>query len=178
MTHSNEVAAVPLPPHLGPDFYLWLLVESQQDADLLSTPDLGKVTVWPEDRIVFRAADSNRPDTVLTGFNPGRSRACRAAIRDGRVIEQIRLGIRRDDREFTVTLVTPGMHILGLKLPVLVVGDSEEALYDRMFLYEEAHLILTQLFQRFCEVRTLDWPRLLERVREWLGEEDGELDDE
>ena len=59
----------------------------------------------------------------------------------------------------------------ALKLPQVVGGDGEEALYDRMALYEELHFILVAFLNRFAAERTgPTWEAsTLPMMRRWVS---------
>jgi len=129
--------------------------------------EVGQVVVWVEDRLAFRTASDQRATAVLTGEDPASSPEAKAALRGGKVLHELRLGLRRDDREYVATLSGPAMDIKQLKLPSF--GEGEDGLvYDRMFLYEELCYILGALFQEFAVIRASeDWveavfPQLVE----------------
>ena len=97
----------------------------------------------------------------------------RAALAGGKVLNELRVGFRRDDREFTVTLKRPAMHITGAKLPQVVSDGVDEILYDRMFLYGELSMVLAALYDAFAEKRvSSEWDsEVLPGLRRWIGGE-------
>ena len=165
--------ATPIPPHLAAEFYAWLWWRSEQREGALDVGgDVGRLTVWMDDKLAFRSADETKVSATMTGVNPSRQLAAKAALRDGKVLQEVRIGIRRDDREFSVTLKGPGVDIARVKLPQAVDGSGEEALYDRMFLYEELHLVLGRMFATFSEERgSAMWgDKVLPEIRTWVTE--------
>lgn len=146
--------ATPIPAHLGGEFYLWLWWASEQQGGRfdLANP-VGTTHVWVDDRLAFRRPDDTKVTAVMTGENPSTSLEARAALAGGKVIQDLRLGVRRDDREFFVTLRGPGVFIGGLKLPQVLSEAGDEAVFDRMFLFEEFTLILEGLLRSFAGIR-------------------------
>ena len=57
----------------------------------------------------------------------------RAALAGGKVLHEVRIGMRREDREFFVTLKGPAMHLTGLKLPVVVTEPTPEMCASAVF---------------------------------------------
>ena len=108
--------------------------------------------------------------TVMTGESPSTTLEARAALAGGKVLNDIRLGIRRDDREFVVTLKGAGMHLQSIKLPQVMSETPDEAVFDRMFLYEELCFIIKGLFQNFSSMRSGEvWGReVLPNMRSWI----------
>jgi hypothetical protein len=171
--------STPVLPHLAAEFLLWLwwsAAHSGCRADL--GEELGSVDFWVDDRLAFRTPDEGRAAAVITGENPAESPEARAAIAGGKVLRELRLCIRREEREFAVTLKAPNLDLAQVSLPQVVTGDGEEALYDRMFLYEELHSLVAAFFQGFAIARaTGDWDDVTApSIRRWVGERTQSLD--
>ncbi|MBX2803860.1 MAG: hypothetical protein KTR31_39655 [Myxococcales bacterium] len=167
----SQEDGLPLVPHVAGEFYAWLWWASEQQAAVFELPDpVGRVDVWVEDRLAFRYPDDTRVAAVMTGDNPAATLEARAALAGGRVLQEIRLGVRRDDREFLTTLKGPSAHMQGVKLPQVVSEGGEEVLYDRIHLYEELCLVVAGLFRQFADVRTSDsWQtEVLPALHAWI----------
>lgn len=153
---------LPIVPHLAGEFYAWLWWASEQRGAVFALPDpVGQVDVWVEDRLAFRRPDDTRVAAVMTGENPAATLEARAALAGGKVLQEIRLGLRRDDREYFVTLKGAAMHLTALKLPQVVTEGGEEVVYERIHLVDELVLVLGGLFGEFAAVRA---------SRAWQGE--------
>lgn len=161
------------PPHVASEFYLWLWFRSDQgDGELAMGDEAGDVTFWVDDRIAFRPAGDARATAVLTGDNPGTSPEARAALAGGKMLRDLKLALRRGEREYEVTLRGPGVEIAAAKLPGLLKGgDPAEILYERAYLYEELHYVLGRLFTAFAEERTGPaWQdTTLPAIRAWIA---------
>ena len=171
-----SIEATPIPAHTAGEFYLWLWWESEQRGGRFELADpAGMVHVWVDDRLAFRLPDDTKVTAVMTGENPSTSLEARAALAGGKVIQELRLGVRRDDREFFATLKGPAMHIGGLKLPQALSEGEDEAVFDRMFLYEEFVMVLKGLLAVFASRRTSDdWSRdIMPAMRAWLVGQQG-----
>ncbi|HNC96640.1 MAG TPA: hypothetical protein PKY30_07850 [Myxococcota bacterium] len=157
----NEEKDELLPGHIASDFYLWLWYRSETGGGHLDLGEGEEVDFWVDDRISFRTPGEQKVSAVMTGEHPGGSPEARAALAGGKVLRDVRLALKREDREYMVTLKGPLIEVSGAKLPGLVkTGDTAEILYERMFLYEELGLMLRGLFRRFAELRTSDqWDR-------------------
>jgi hypothetical protein len=159
-----------IPAHIASDFYLYLWYRSETGAGQLELEEGVVVDFWVQDRIAFRTVGEQKVSAVMTGEHPSGSPEARAALTGGKVIRDVRLAFRRDDREYFVTLKGPGIEVCGAKLPGLVkTGDINEILAERMYRYEELHWIISSLFRRFSEVRTShDWDvGVLPQLRQW-----------
>ena len=163
---------LPVAPHTASEFYTWLWYQSEKNESRFDLGgDIGKIELWVDDRLAFRLPDSPKPSAVLTGENPSTSMEARAALLGGKVVHDLRLAIRRDDREFGVTLKGATLDLQRAKIPQAIEGTSEEALHDRMFLYEELTAILGALFREFAKLRTSKaWGKTtLPAIRKWVA---------
>ncbi len=169
---SNE--ATPIPAHLGPEFLLWLWWRSERDEGRfdLDKP-VGRVSVWVDERLAFRRPSDQKVTAVLTGENPSTTPEARAALAGGKVVQDLRIGMKRDDREYTATLRGSGIDVAALKVPQVMSEKEDDAIADRMFLYEEFVLVLVGLFRAFAADRAgRDWSKVtLPAMRTWLATE-------
>jgi hypothetical protein len=168
---TEEMAGAP--PHVASEFYLWLWFRSDQgDGELVMDDEAGDVTFWVEDRIAFRPAGDARATAVLTGDNPGTSLEARAALAGGKMLRDLKLALRRGEREYEVVLRGPGIEITAAKLPGLLKGgDPAEILYERAYHYEDLHYVLGCLFRAFAAERTCPaWQETtLPAMRAWVS---------
>ena len=95
--------------------------------------DVGDVELWIDDRLAFRSPNTTKVVAVLTGESPSTTLEARAALAEERYFKDIQLGIRRDDREFYVTLKGAGMHLQSVKFTWVMSETPDEAVFDRMF---------------------------------------------
>ena len=171
---SDDDRGLPILPHVASEFYAWLWWASERNAGVFVLREpVGRVDVWVDERLAFRNPEDTRVSAVMTGENPSASIEARAALAGGKVLQELRVGIRRDEREFFVTLKGPAAFIQGLKVPSVVKDGGAEAVYERMHLYEEVTLIVGGLFQAYADARNGDgWSsEVLPGLRSWiLGE--------
>mgnify|MGYP006928197029 CR=1 FL=1 len=168
---SAEDEGLPILPHLASEFYTWLWWSSEELSGVFDLADpVGRVDVWVDERLAFRNPNDTKITATMTGENPSSTLEARAALAGGKVLQELRVGVRRDDREFFTTLKGPAMHLSGLKLPQVVNEGGEEVLYDRMHLYEELCFILAGLVQQYADVRNgPHWDdSVFPRLRGWI----------
>jgi len=131
---------------------------------------IGVVDVWVDERLAFRDSSDDRPRAVLTGENPSQTLEARAALAGGKLLRELQLGIRREEREYSVTLKGTILDMSGVKLPP---GEAEEdsVIYDRMFFYEELYSVLSKLLEAFAIVRTTEaWDQgTKDAMAEWIA---------
>jgi len=164
--------STPTLPHVTSQFYSWLWWHIEAHGGELDLDEpVGAVEVWIDERLAFRVPGEAKVTAVLTGDNPAATLESRAALAGGKVLDEMRIGLRRDSREFLVTLKGATMDLTGVKLPAVLDSAEDEAVYDRMFLYEELCLLVGGLFERYSSLRTS--PSWDERegasLRAWLA---------
>ena len=165
--------ALPVVPHMAGELYLWIWWLSDiQGGQIDIGGDVGRVELFVDERLAFRAPQETKVSAVLTGERASDSVESRAAVWGGKVLQEVRLRIVRDDRQFLVTLKGPEVHLTGLKLPQALKDSQEEAIYDRMFLYEELCFVVGGLLRDFAQLRTSSaWEAdVVPRIKAWVGE--------
>ena len=157
--------------HVACEFLAWVWFETERTGGRMDLgAPLGVVDVWVDERLAFRDSTDDRPRAILTGENPSQTLEARAALAGGKLLRELQLGIRREERDYSVTLKGGLLDFCGVKLPP---GEAEEEslIYDRMFFYEELHLVLSKLLQRFAETRTSEeWEQSTKAaIGEWIA---------
>ena len=156
MSDSNE-DGLPSPPHIASEFYVWLWWESERNGGHFDVGDpIGAVDVWVDARLAFRRPGDSKITAVLTGDDASTTLESRAALAGGKVLDEVRLRVQRDEREYSVSLKGPTVAIQRAKLPPSGTDADESPLYDRMFHYEELEKIVAGLFRQFTEERMKD----------------------
>lgn len=184
---SEEMEGYPVLPHLGSEFLLWLwyhsdteggcfnftgIAEDEEDGQIDPNAILS-VNLWVDERIALRQSNENKVTAVLTGDNPSAYLESKAALAGGKVLQELRVGLRTDDREYFVTLKGPELRIHAAALPAAQIGDGEDAfaglVAERMLLLEELDRILALLFREYCLLRTsLDWLPTAKAMYSWV----------
>ena len=168
---SEGTETTPVIPHLASEFYLWLWWSSERTGGVFELGgDVGRIDLWVDDRLAFRVPGDRKVSAVLTGENPAEALEAKAALYGGKVLHEVRVRIKRDDRDFVVTLKGPEMHVTRASLPAALQDTAEEAIYDRLFLYDELTFLLSALFESFGAVRTSGaWKdEVLPALRGWV----------
>ncbi len=169
MSHPSAVdVGRPALPHLSAEFFVWLWYASERDGGSMPHGD-GIVDVWVEDRLSFRTPDEDKVRAVMTGENAAASREARAALASGKVVRDLQVHLRNEEREYTLVLRGVHLDLAGLKLPPHAKDGEEELLYERMFLYEDVYAVLKSLYRRFAEERvSAAWSAAtLPAIRRW-----------
>ncbi len=149
----------PVLPHLSIEFLIWLWTATVREGGTMNLgEELGVIEVWVDQRMAFRGPDEQRARAVITGDEAAESREARAALSSGKVLSALQLHLRREEREYSVTLKAPLLDMTGVKFPSHATDGEEELLFERMALYEELWSLVRGLYQRFALERTaLNW---------------------
>lgn len=160
----------PALPHLTSEFLVWLWYASERDQGRLELGgDEGSVDFWVDQRLAFRTPDEDKPKAVLTGDNPSATLEARAALAGGKIVQDLRLGLRRQGREYSLSIKGVHLDVAAAKLPTECKGGEDEVLYERMFLYEDLWFAVRALYRQFARERaSADWASLhLPAMRGW-----------
>ena len=172
---GGDAEGLPILPHISGEFYIWFWWASERQSTVFDLPDpIGRVEAWVDARLAFRLPSDSKVSAVMTGENPANTLESRAALAGGKVLNDVRMGIKRDDREFMVNLKGPAIHLVAAKLPQVVKEGGEEAIFERMHLYEELCLIISGLFQEYARVRSSTaWDKeIVPALRRWVAGQD------
>ena len=125
MSDTKVPEGLPIVPHLSGEFFAWLWWTSEQRGSSFDLgPPVGAVDVWVDERLAFRNAEETKVSAVMTGDNPSASLEARAALAGGKILQEIRLGLRREDREYFVTLKGPAMDLAGAQAAGQMVKEG------------------------------------------------------
>ncbi len=159
-------------PHLTAEFFVWLWYAADREGGTFDLGDpIGLVDMWVENRLSFRVPDEDKARAVLTGDDTAASPEARAALASGKVVRDLQLHLRREEREYSVTLRGANLDLAGLKLPPHATDGEAELLYERMFLYEDAWEVIGALYRMFARERTSDYwyQSLVPAIRAWAA---------
>ena len=167
----SDESSAPALPHLTAEFFVWLWYASERDGGTMTLGAAGVCDVWVEERLSFRIPDEDKARAVLTGENTSSAPEARAALASGKVVRDVQVHLRREEREYTVTLRGVNLDLAGVKFPGHSSEGEDELLYERMYLYEDLWFILQQLYQRFASERAAEsWYTItLPAIRRWVG---------
>jgi len=165
-------AGLPVYPHLVTEFFTWIWFTAEDKGGQMEID--GEVCdVWVDERLSFRMPGEDKVRAVVTGEHTSSTLEARAALAAGKVVRDLELHLRREEREYNVTLRGLHMDLVGAKFPAHAADGGEDALLmERMYLYEDLWNLLGRLYKEFAEVRVSpQWQaETLPRIRQWVGE--------
>lgn len=156
-----------VPPFLISEFLAWVWFCSDSGLS-----EMEGFTFWVGERLSFRTMLSDKASITMTGESPAQSPEARLAFLKGKVLRDMRIGIRKDDREYEVTLAAD-LSLKSAKLPIQVKGGPlEEQVYDVAFLYEDMTFLVREMFCTFARQRTdpVEWPLYEASIQQWAAE--------
>jgi hypothetical protein len=176
--HETTDEPTPVVTHLAAEFKLWLWwrMSTARDSEIDLGDDLGIITIWGGSRVVLKDISQGESVTVVATAPLSDPEALQALF-EGKLPVELPVMWRRDDREFSLSLRGEHLDMCGLQLPQVVKGDGEEAMLDRMFLFEEVCMILKALFNLFAERRVQGWVSSTgdgRAIRAWIAEQSGD----
>jgi len=166
----------PASKFLGKEFLLWLWWSSEKRFGSIELGDYGQVDFWIDDRLKFQTvgeeADGGRATSDMKGGAPATTREAKFALAAGKIVEVATLGFRLKEREYSLTISGESLELAGVKVPGEVDDGIDELILERMFLLEEIHGIVAQLFYRFADERLgKTWnTKLMPEIRQWIAE--------
>lgn len=173
MKSENTAPAL---PHLTAEFFVWLWYASERDGGTMNLGVAGVCDVWVEERLSFRIPDEDKARAVLTGENTAAAPEARAALASGKVVRDMQIHLRREEREYTVTLRGVNLDLAGVKFPGHSSEGEDGLLFERMYLYEDLWFCIQQLYQRFASERAAEswYVTTLPAIRRWVAGEEAQ----
>ena len=164
-------------PHLCSEFFLWICYAAENGLGRLGIEQKRgqekvqlEVLFWIEDRISFRNPAEEQTRAVVTGESLFQTQEAAAALSSGKMIQDLRLHLRVEEREYSLTLKSPYLDVSSLKFPEHEKTEDEALILERMWLYNEVNFALESLYQYFSELRlSKEWGKdILPKIREWV----------
>ncbi|MBW1879266.1 MAG: hypothetical protein JRJ84_12965 [Deltaproteobacteria bacterium] len=167
---NEDGDGLPILAHQAGEFYAWLWWASETRQGVFDLGgETGRVEVWVDDRLAFRNPHEQRVSATVTGPDAPDTPEARAALAGGKILQELGLHVRRDDRDFSFVLKGPAMDLVRAKLPP-GASEGEDAVYERMFLYEEVSFLVGALLREYARDRTSEgWEsETLPAIRRWV----------
>ncbi|MCB9228805.1 MAG: hypothetical protein H6618_04260 [Deltaproteobacteria bacterium] len=165
--------------------WLWWLAETRGHALEISSSESEQtwlVDLWIDDRILLQSWDLRGHENLLRGGDPSHSPEAAASLCDGKVVREIRLGLRvAAVGDYSCTLKSTTLSPSGLRLPCDHPGAAEQegmdesatdAIISARLQYCDIFLEITDaLFAWFMKERSADdWEeRGLSQIRSWIA---------
>ncbi len=165
----------PIPPDVedpGREFLTWLFWRTDREGGRFELPKSGEIFLWIEDRLVFKDGGEKPASTAVSGGDPARAPESKAALAGGKRLARVKVGLKRGEREWSLTLDGETLDVTALKIPALFTEREDEVLYERVALLEEAVFAVEELFGQFARARVSGtWERGEQAaIARWIAE--------
>ncbi|MDW7711817.1 MAG: hypothetical protein SCH98_15230 [Deferrisomatales bacterium] len=162
----------------GDEFLTWLWFRVEEADGVLDVAGLGPVTLWIEDRMVLGSLDTESKQNILKEGDVSKSGEAAAALKVGKKLQEARLGLLRDDREYRLVLRGDTFDLPGVAVPKVLSeqGDDWHATaLVRLGYVRECLAVIDALFAEFAALRVSDeWGRaVLPAMGRWIEGKEG-----
>lgn len=159
---------------LGQEFLTWLWWLAEQEAPH-RTGDDRVVEVMLGDHLVLGPAQGREGARITVRGHEASLAEAREGLKQGKLVESLRLGLIVDNEEFWLSLRAADLTISSLKLPPMQGGDDHEPgglWLERIALVEMAIAALDDLLRSFLQARLPDDGRdFRQTLTAWMEEE-------
>jgi len=139
---------------LGREFLTWLLWRADRGDNSFNCYDR-VFTVTFNGRICLGSIDGDVVRGQLDGQSAAYSIEARAAIGAGRTINAATIRFVSGEREWSCVL-TQTLDLRGVKIPALLVEETDDRFGERMSLLLELHQMVQAMYADFLKVRTTE----------------------
>jgi len=157
--------------YLGKEFLTWLWYQSDKNEGLVRLGSAGPaIQVWFADRIVLSGASQEAERVTIKAVEPSTNLEARTALQRGKQVEQARITIVREQREWTLTVSGEELSLGSIRIPALLTKDADDQLSERLHLLDLLDGMIVDMFGVFMELRADDtaWPAERDGMSEWI----------
>ena len=160
---------------LGFEFLTWIWFMMESDQESLRNIQNDIVTIDVGNRLVLENRHTGTVETItIKGDDAGLEEA-RLALKKGAMVSEMNLVYKAGDQKWQFTVKADSLQISTLKIPETGPMETEEdwegAILERIFLYEKAIVLITNLFQGFIRLRIInEWSkRVIPQMKQWIS---------
>ena len=178
MTGMDLVDLITEKRFVGQEFLTWLWWKSEERGGSVELEGQGDIIVVFEKHMLLEYGEADYNERLVCSGLQTELKEARTGLRTGKKLEQARLQLIKDEKEYNLTLGASFFEFRNVRLPKTEGADSasensdaelEGAVLERIYLFEELVKIVNDLLRMYVEVRTSDnWPEELARVRTWV----------
>ncbi|GAB4252943.1 MULTISPECIES: hypothetical protein [Deferrisoma] len=157
----------------GHEFLTWLWFRIEEGGGEVPVPGLGTATLWIEERLTLGSLETDSKENILKNGEVARSAEAAAALAVGKKVQEVRLGLSVNDREYEFTLRGDTFDLASGKIPP-VEADPDEGWHGtalvRLGLAREIWDVLDGLYREFVGLRmSSDWPQTVAAMADWIA---------
>lgn len=167
---------------IGREFLTWLWFKTDQTGGRIELSKGNIMQCVFLDKMTLDLADAESPQAVILKGEHSELREGRAALREGKKIEEAKVSIHNGYNEFTMVLKATWFAFGSFKPPTtLTRGEAGEeegpegAFLEKVSLIEEGLEAVDGMFERFLRLRVSDaWETVeLPAIRKWIAANHG-----
>jgi len=158
---------------LGGEFLTWLwfyIVNTETDVLF----DNKKVFLEIGNKIVLeRKANNGVEKVTIKGKDAGLEEGI-LSLKKGAVVKELNLSYRKEDKEWSFTVVGENMGLSNLKTPdigfIESKKDVEAFVVEKIFLYDALYVLIDSLYKKFIKLRvSANWINVVSDMNKWIN---------
>ena len=155
------------------EFLTWLWYAAEEDPE--HKLEGGEtVSVLLGERLVLGPPAGREGSRVTVAGRENSLTEARAALKRGKLVEVMRLGLECESMEFWMTLKAPELNPAAMRTPTVADDegpqDMDARLLERVSLINTAHRLLEGLWGRFLTQRLGQSDQMAQALREWVAQ--------
>jgi hypothetical protein len=158
--------------HLGRDFLTWLWFKSDTQEGLVKVGEnTATAEIWFTDRVVLSTHGDLPERVAINTDDPSGNAEARTALRQGKKVDQARLRIVKDQREWLVTVKSESLALGAIKIPQLLTKEEDDQIRERLVFLDQLDSITVSLFKRFIALRNDNsrWDDTCAAMATWIN---------
>jgi hypothetical protein len=159
---------------LGDEFLTWLWFVIEQDPSIFKdlNPDLTSFKIGH--RIVLEKRRKESVERITIKGENAHFEEGMLALKKGALVAELNLVCRTTEEKWQFTLKGESLNLSGFKTPKIAPPESpddlEDAVLEKVFLYDKILQFLEKLYKHFIKLRTSDnWQnRIVPLIKKWM----------
>ena len=159
---------------LGDEFLTWLWFVVEQDPAMFSRIDPELASFEIGNRIVLEKREEESIERITIKGENAHFEEGMLALNKGALVAELNLVYRTTDEKWQFTLKGESLNISSFRTPQIALpqgpDDLEEAILEKVFLYDKILQFLEKLYKHFIKLRTSNsWQRrMVPLIKKWI----------
>ena len=159
---------------LGDEFLTWLWFVIEQDPSIFKNMDPDLTSFEIGNRIVLEKRKKESAERITIKGENANFEEGMLALNKGALVAELNLVCRTTEEKWQFTLKGESLNLSGFKTPKIAApegpDDLEDAILEKVFLYDKILQFLEKLYKTFIKLRTSnDWQsRIVPLIKKWI----------
>ena len=159
---------------LGDEFLTWLWYVIEQDPSIFRDLDPDLTSFEIGNRIVLKKRRNESVERITIKGENAHFEEGMLALNKGALVAELNLVCRTTEEKWQFTLKGESLNLSGFKTPKIVPpqspDDLEDAVLEKVFLYDKILQFLEKLYKHFIKLRTSNnWQiRIVPLIKKWI----------